>query len=365
MSRRARPKRAKPSSNGTGSHEEARKREWVWEPRKPPLGLEEFSTRHLPPPKYAVNRVWAEGASGIIGGAPKKAKSTTAVELAISLGAGTPFLGVPEFKASGAGKVTYVHAENSEHRVERDINRTLEDRGLGLTVPVLDGWGDVLGYQFEPQWDPEREPDIQILSHPGMNLLDNDHYPWALDYAMGRDYLILDPGYLLAAFNPNDTGSVLELNSRLVTIQKDADCAVIITHQETEKHSDGDGASRLLGSTFLHGWYEAAIFTNRTPTDFFTFTCDNLREIGEEHRIYAQGLGIGRWQYTGSAQGATDKEGKASPVKAEKATRLDRLRALLEKHADWTESQFAAELGVTDRTVRNYLKELQPGKAEK
>jgi hypothetical protein len=344
----------------------------MWEPRKPPLPLGKFVTRRLPPPEYDIDGVWAKGASGIVAGRPKSAKSTVAVELAVSLAAGTPFLGVKEFTSRGGASVTLVHAENSENRVERDLCATLEDRRLGATLPVqeeqISDEGEralvVSGYEFELLWHVDQEPDLQLLSRPGMDLMQDAHLDWVIEHGAERDYLLLDPAYLLAAFDPNSTGETRAFLDRLVRLQAEAECAVIITHQESEKGS-GHGAERLIGSTFLHGWYEAAIFTRRHADNMFEFHFDNLREISKERRVYAQGLGVGRWQYAASAQDATDKQGRAAPKKAKREVNVARLRSLRAEHgAAWTEKQYAEALGVSERTIRNYLAELaQPAKA--
>lgn len=55
-----------------------------------PVALEDFVTGSLVQPRWAVENVWPERASGIIAGRPKDGKSALATELAISLWSGTP-----------------------------------------------------------------------------------------------------------------------------------------------------------------------------------------------------------------------------------------------------------------------------------
>ena len=58
-----------------------------------PASLTAFVAGDLAEPRWAVERVWPEGASGVIAGRPKDGKSTLAVELAVSLWSGTPMFG--------------------------------------------------------------------------------------------------------------------------------------------------------------------------------------------------------------------------------------------------------------------------------
>jgi RecA-family ATPase len=75
----------------------------------------------LSPPEYDIEGVWAKGASGIVAGRPRSAKSRVAVELAVWLAAGTAFLGVEQFKARSGASVTLIHAETRRRDGTRSV----------------------------------------------------------------------------------------------------------------------------------------------------------------------------------------------------------------------------------------------------
>lgn len=335
--------------------------------RYAPVPLGEFVSRDVQRRRWAVKDVWAEGTSGIIAGPPKAGKSTVSMELAVTLATGTPFLGEVAFACEVAPcRVTYIQAENSEQRVRRDLDDILIARNLGEMQPVpnlhdLDG--DPLGEQFQPWW-ADGGPDLQILTPHGMDLMQPEDRAWLKGHAEERDYVFLDPSYLLASANPNDQGEMMALLAFLKAVRDDSDCGVVVTHQMTDKHREGSPAARMIGSTFLHGWYESAIFTSRDQYGLFKLRCDNLREMGEESTYSVQGLGVGKWFYAPSAQGATDSLDRAAPNVERKDTRIERLKTLITQHGDdWTLEQYADALSVSRSTISRDMNTIKTASA--
>jgi DNA-binding transcriptional ArsR family regulator len=335
--------------------------------RYTPVPLGEFVSRDIQRRRWAVKGIWAEGTSGIIAGPPKAGKSTVSLELAVTLATGTPFMGEDAFPCEVAPcRVTYIQAENSEQRVRRDLDDILIARKQGEMQPVpnlhdLDG--DPLGEQFQPWWTGDG-PDLQILTPHGMDLMQALDKDWLKTHAQKRDYVFLDPSYLLASANPNDQGEMMTLLAFLKTVRDESDCGVIVTHQMTDKHREGSPASRMIGSTFLHGWYESAIFTSRDQYGQFKLRCDNLREMGEESSVSVQGLGVGKWFYAASAQGATDSLDRAAPNVERKDTRIERLKTLITEHGDdWSLEQYAEALEVSKSTVSRDMSKLKEASA--
>jgi hypothetical protein len=113
-------------------------------------------------------------------------------------------------------------------------------------------------------------------------------------------------------------------------------------------------ASRLLGSTLFHGWYESAIFCQRDTNGFFRFKTDHLREMGEENEFALQGLGVGRFFFSSTAQGATDSLGRKAPRTISRDTNVALLKELQTETPGLKIRDYAELLGVSPDTIKRY-----------
>jgi hypothetical protein len=318
--------------------------------------VDRFVREDVPRTRWAVDDVWPEGASGLIAGPPKAGKSTFALELAISLSCGVPFLGLFDVPRRMFGtSVTYIQAENSTSRVRRDLDEILTARGQGFMDEVdIDPELGITGHRFRPTAWSREQPDLLIGSHTGIDLLDKDHQREFLDHAVERDYVILDPVYLLASMDPNEMGEVNRV-FRFLNLVRETDTAVIITHQMSNKQGTKVNPGRILGSTMFNAWYEAAILTARRPDDSFTVTFDNLREMGTSEDFQLLGTGTGRWDLL---EPPLDSEGKYNHQLEQKRLRIRRYKKLREEHPGWDNNRLADEMEVSTKTIRRYEEEL-------
>jgi hypothetical protein len=333
-----------------------------------PTPLSEFIDTPVPNPRWAIEGVWPLHASGVIAGKPKGGKSSIAAELAISLWSGTRMFGPgTSFPAMVTGEpVLLIQQENTSARVQRDLQRIMAVRGLGeietLSLPADDG-ATVEHEVFDERFDITEElPAFEILSQKGFDLTRTIDRDWLTSYIAERGfrYLILDPLYMMVGGTKiSDGGDELRpILTWLTTLKERLGCAAILTHHLSDK-GDRDGAAALLGTTYLHAWYEAALFTKRSDAGIFTITADSMRDFSTSTEYVMDGLGVGSWMFTQAAQNQIDETGRKAPKMAEKEIRKARLRELRAEHGDeWTTAQYAEALRTTDRTVRNYLTEI-------
>jgi hypothetical protein len=331
-----------------------------------PRSLLDFVSAPLAEPRWAVEGVWADGASGIIAGRPKDGKSTLASELAVSLWSATPMFGLRDFpvRTAPAG-ILYVQQENADSRVQADLQRIMAARGLGSIEHedflLPDGTPETLT-SFVPSWDwiaPDEEPPpFELLSLSGFNLGSQEDMKWLASYVIEHRmrYVFLDPFYMLAP-NVADTGTDPALKpilNALTRFKQTTACAPILTVHMSEKGENGNEPSAMLGSTYLHGWYEAWIGTRRATGGTFDIRIDALRDGLGERRLALLGQGVGSWRYFADAQDAKDADGREAPRVVVSRSREAYARELANEGK--TVKEIAEQVGVTDRTVRRYLK---------
>ncbi len=174
--------------------------------------------------------------------------------------------------------------------------------------------------------------------------------------AGGYRYLFLDPLYMLVgSARVTDGGDELRpILTWLTRLKNRTGCAAVVTHHMTDKGGK-NAAGSLLGTTFIHGWYEASVFVRQGEHKTFEVRLDAQRDFGSSDALTMIGLGVGRWSL-GPTGGSTDSAGRSSPRIDGKAARAARARELHEMHPLWTYQEIADEVGVTSvKTVQRYL----------
>lgn len=345
------------------------------QPRYTPVGLYDFIGTDLVEPRWAVEGIWPEGANGVIAGKPKGGKSSLAAELAISLWSGRPMFGLDQFPTRrGQVAVLLIQQENADPRVQRDLQQIMAARELGTitTYPTFDAAGQLVDSitHFDPSmnyWqnyihDDVPIPEFHMLSNRGFNVAQPDDQDWLTEYirAHGIRYLILDPLYMLVgSIKISDGGDELRpVLTWLSKLRADTGCASIITHHLTDKDGAPNDATALLGTTYIHAWYEAALLTRRNDAAFFTIQVDALRDFSMAKRVSLQGEGVGRWFYSEVAQGQEDATGRPAPAKSEVATRQTKIRQLRASEPGITKEALAEAFNISVRTIERDLKEI-------
>lgn len=204
------------------------------------------------PPGWLVEGFWMSQSHGIIAGEPKTFKSTLAMDLAVSVASGTPFLG--KHKVMNPGPVFYIQNENAKWIIKDRLMKIAHSRGLmGSIKPHQDKW--------RIQW-PTPLP-INFINQQSFLLTDPLHQK-ILEQSFQKykpSLLILDPLYLMF---DGDINSAKDLNfvlSWLLEMRFKYKCAVVVIHHYNKGGQGSEnsrGGQRMLGSTTLHGWIESA-----------------------------------------------------------------------------------------------------------
>lgn len=192
------------------------------------------------PPRWLVGGLIERGAVVLFAGDSGAAKSTLALDLAVALAQGRPWLG----RSVERGRCIYVDAENDRRLVLRRLH------ALGLRS------GDV---------------GLRYWSRPPLSLSEPAHVAELREEVRQHrpDLLVLDTALSLAGIDANDNTAVAGLFAKVLRrIAEDHGCAVLLTHHEVKAASGNNrgttGAARAaLGAMSWRGQADLHVAVER------------------------------------------------------------------------------------------------------
>jgi len=209
---------------------------------------------------WLVSGLWSEQAVGIIGGEPKCCKSFLALDLAVSVAAGTPCL--RRFAVPNPGRVLLYAAEDALHIVRRRLDGICAAAGLDLA-----------------------DLDVQVITAPSLRLdLDADRA--SLDETIVRlkpRQLVLDPFVRLHRIDENVSGEVAPLLAYLRELQRRHGVAVILVHHARKGAGNMRAGQALRGSSEFHAWGDSNLYLRREPA-LAKAARDDRMTLSVEHR---------------------------------------------------------------------------------
>ena len=201
--------------------------------------------------RWLVTSLWSEQAVGIIGGEPKCCKSFLALDLAVSVAAGTPCL--RHFPTPRPGRVLLYAAEDAHHIVRQRLEGICAAAGLALA-----------------------ELDVQVITAPTVRLdLEIDRK--ALDATIAKlapRLLVLDPFVRLHRIDENASGEVAPLLAYLRELQRRHGVAVIVVHHAKKGAARARAGQALRGSSEFHAWGDSNLYLRREG-DVLTLTVEH------------------------------------------------------------------------------------------
>jgi hypothetical protein len=194
--------------------------------------------------RWLVAGLWSEEAVGIVGGEPKCCKSFLALDLAVSVAAGTPCL--RRFPVTRAGRVLLYAAEDALHVVRRRLEGICAAAGVALP-----------------------DVDIQVITAPTVRLdLQADRTSLEETVAKLRPrLLVLDPFVRLHRIDENASGEVAPLLAYLREIQRRHGVAVAVVHHAKKGGGGVRAGQALRGSSEFHAWGDSNLYLRRQGDD--------------------------------------------------------------------------------------------------
>jgi AAA domain len=192
--------------------------------------------------RWLVEGLWGEAAVGVIGGAPKCAKTWLGLDLALSVATGTACLG--RYAVPQPGPVLVYLAEDALPVVRERIQGMARHRGLDFARVAI----DVI---TAPVLRLDRDPDRARLLETARQLRPR--------------LLILDPLVRLHGIDENHAGEVAALLAYFRALQRQLELAVLLVHHTRKNATGGVAAGQgLRGSGDIHAFGDSNLYLRRT-----------------------------------------------------------------------------------------------------
>ncbi len=213
----------------------------------------------LSEPAWLVEDWWTLGSHGIIAGLPKSYKSIISMDMAVSVASESEFLGHFPVNPKAVGPVIIVQQENSLALLRDRLWKITHNRGLHQGE-ITAGKGEIVvefppsiplffynDFGFDMSTEEDRESIEELIQKEGAKLI------------------VFDPLYLMiGAADENNAREMRPILSWLLQIRNRYNCAVVVVHHwgkgSIDKKGRGVGGLKLLGSTTIYGWLEAALY---------------------------------------------------------------------------------------------------------
>jgi hypothetical protein len=192
--------------------------------------------------RWLVDGLWGASSVGVIGGAPKCAKTWLGLDMALSVATGTACLG--KYTVPEPGPVLVYLAEDALLVVRERVAAMARHRGLdlaGVEVHVITA----------PVLRLDRGPDRARL--------------WEATKRLRPRLLVLDPLVRLHGIDENHAGEVAELLAYFRSLQRQLDLSVLLVHHTRKNAAGGVAAGQgLRGSSDIHAFGDSNLYLRRT-----------------------------------------------------------------------------------------------------
>lgn len=193
-------------------------------------------------PRWLVEPLWGESSVGVIGGAPKCAKTWLGLDLALSVATGTACLG--KYAVPRPGPALVYLAEDALPIVRQRVAGMARHRGLDLAAV-----------------------DVHVITAPTLQLDREPHRSRLFETArrFRPRLLLLDPLVRLHGIDENHAGEVAGLLAYFRSLQRQLDLSVVLVHHTRKNAAGGLAAGQgLRGSGDIHAFGDSNLYLRRT-----------------------------------------------------------------------------------------------------
>ena len=191
--------------------------------------------------RWLVEELWGDSSVGVIGGAPKCAKTWLGLDLALSVATGTPCLG--RYAVPAPGPVLVYLAEDALPVVRQRVAGMARHRGLDLAAV-----------------------EIHVITAAALRLDQDPHRTRLFETArrLRPRLLLLDPLVRLHGVDENHATEVAGLLSYFRSLQRRLDLSVVLVHHTRKNATAGAPGQGLRGSGDIHAFGDSNLYLRRS-----------------------------------------------------------------------------------------------------
>jgi len=279
--------------------------------------------------RWLVQELWGDSSVGVIGGAPKCAKTWLGLDLALSVASGTPCLG--KYAVPQAGPVLVYLAEDALPIVRQRVAGMARHRGLDLDAV-----------------------EVYVITAATLRLDRDPHRGRLFETAkrLRPRLLLLDPLVRLHGVDENHATEVAELLAYFRSLQRRLDLSVVLVHHTRKNAAGGAAAGQgLRGSSDIHAFGDSNLYLRRTGQRLV---------LSSEHRAAAASPPVSLELVATNAE--TTHLRVIAEIQDESRHRLQQqVLALLAKEAVLTRTRLRDALSVKNERLGEALESLERG----
>jgi RecA-family ATPase len=230
--------------------------------RPKPINIFEF-VRNIKAPQWLIRDVLTQGAVGFIAGQPKLYKSWCALDMALSVASGQPFLG--HFHIERPGPTLYIQEEDSPPLVKSRLSKVWPSKLADKVTRSEDNSGDLFWIP-----GPEVQGYIDCDAYVGQGfVMSSEGWQAWLDETLaakegGYRLLVLDPLMMMAGDVEENRAQEMttKIFKPLKELARKHEVAVQWVHhmRKGDPKSPQRGGQMLLGSVANHAWAEDSMY---------------------------------------------------------------------------------------------------------
>jgi RecA-family ATPase len=269
--------------------------------------------------RWLVEGLWGASSVGVIGGAPKCAKTWLGLDMAVSVATGTACLG--KYAVPEPGPVLVYLAEDALPIVRERVQGMTRHRGLDLAAV-----------------------EIYVITAPVLRLdRDRDRARlWETAKRLRPRLLLLDPLVRLHGVDENNAGEVAELLAYFRSLQRQLDLSVLLVHHTRKNAAGGVAAGQgLRGSGDIHAFGDSNLYLRRTKEHLV---------LSSEHRAAAASAPVYLELITTNAE-TTHLEVIAEIEDGKRRSLEEQVLDLLAQGAVFTRAKLRDSLGVKNERL--------------